>query len=54
MQYLKMSPMKPDTLPGCMAEIFFSSFFGGGSRFKIMYCLEVVNLLYIESWTVLA
>jgi hypothetical protein len=25
--YLKMSPMKPDTLPSCIAEIIFSSFF---------------------------
>jgi hypothetical protein len=31
MHYLKMSPMKPDSLPGCMAEIFFSSFFSFGS-----------------------
>jgi hypothetical protein len=27
MHYLKMSPMKPDTLPGCMAEFFSLRFF---------------------------
>jgi hypothetical protein len=28
MNYLKMSPTKSDTLPGCMAEIFSLRFFG--------------------------